>query len=67
MKKRLILNKNIKKAYTQELETKNLDLDLESQAESIDKLPKEMFQILGEVISFIEITNKFEGDNNENK
>jgi type III secretion system FlhB-like substrate exporter len=67
MKKRLILNKNIKKAYTQELETKDLDLNLESQAESIDKLPKEMFQILGEVISFIEITNKFEGDKNENK
>lgn len=67
MKKRLILSKNIKKAYTQELETKDLDLNLESQAESIDKLPKEMFQILGEVISFIEITNKFEGDKNENK
>lgn len=67
MKKRLILNKNIKKAYTQELETKNLDLNLDSQVENIDKLPKEMFQILGEVISFIEITNKFEGDNNENK
>lgn len=64
MKKRLILNKNIKKAYTQEVERKNLDINSESQVEDIDKLPKEMFQILGEVVSFIEITNKFEGEKN---
>lgn len=64
MKKRLILNKNIKKAYTQEVERKNLDINPESQVEDIDKLPKEMFQILGEVVSFIETTNKFEGEKN---
>ena len=62
MKRRLILNKNIKKAYTQEIERKDLDIKQESQVENIDKLPKEMFQILGEVISFIEIINKFEGE-----
>ena len=62
MKRRLILNKNIKKAYTQEIERKDLDIKQESQVENIDKLPKEMFQILGEVISFIETTNKFEGE-----
>jgi type III secretion system FlhB-like substrate exporter len=67
MKKRLILNKHIKKAYTQDIEAQNLDLNMDSPIENIDKLPKEMFQILGEVISFIESTNKFEGDNNENK
>jgi len=40
------------------------NITLEPMEEKIDKLPKEMFQILGEIILFIENTNKFEGDKN---
>lgn len=65
MKKRLIPKKYIERAYTLEVENPNKDLDLETTEEKIDKLPKEMFQILGEIISFIENTNKFEGEKNE--
>lgn len=62
MKKRLISRKYIEKAYTTDAENQDMDLGQESIEERIDKLPKEMFQILGEVISFIENTNKLEGD-----
>ncbi len=68
MKKRLISRKHIEKAYTIDILNHDIDLNLEPIEERINKLPKEMFQILGEVISFIENTNKFEGDkNHENK
>ena len=67
MKKRLIPKKYIKKAYTRDNEKQDFNMDLEPMADKIDKLPKEMFQIIGEVISFIEKTNTIEGDKNENK
>lgn len=67
MKKRLISKKYMKKAYTQDLQNLEMDISLESIEDKVDKLPEEMFQILGEVISFVENTNKFEGDKNENK
>ena len=67
MKKRLISQKNIEKAYKADILNQDADLELEPIEERIDKLPKEMFQILGEVISFIESTNKVEGDKHENK
>lgn len=66
--KRLISRKSIEEAYKTDTLVQDIELNLESTEEKIDKLPKEMFQILGEVISFIENTNKFEGDkNHENK
>ncbi|WP_313755801.1 hypothetical protein [Tissierella sp.] len=64
MKKRLISRKHIEKAYKTDTLSGDIDLNLEPIEEKIDKLPKEMFQILGEIISFIENTNKFEGDKN---
>lgn len=67
MKKRLIPRKDIAKAYSQEQEKPKLELNTDSPRSDIDKLPKEIFEILGEVLSFIETTNKFEGDKNENK
>ena len=67
MKKRLISKRYIEKAYTQDLQNVEMDINLESIEDKVDKLPEEMFQILGEVISFVENTNKFEGDKNENK
>ena len=66
MKKRLIPKKYIKKAYSLDTQQQNIDIKNESSIEDIDKLPKEMFQILGEIVSFIENTDKFEGDKNEN-
>lgn len=67
MKKRLIRRKDITKAYTQEQDKPELERNMDSPREDIDKLPKEIFEILGEVVSFIETTNKLKGDNNENK
>lgn len=67
MKKRLIRRKDITKAYSQEQNKAELERNIDSPREDVDKLPKEIFEILGEVVSFIETTNKFEGDNNENK
>lgn len=67
MKKRLIRRKDITQAYIQEEERPQIDLNIGSAKEDIDKLPKEIFEILGQVLSFIETTNKFKGDNNENK
>ena len=68
MKKRLISFRTIEKAYIKEEINSDIDVKVESIEERIDKLPKEMFQILGEIVSFIENTNKIEGDNNhENK
>lgn len=67
MKKRLIPHKYIKKAYTKEDNIKDEDFQLEDPTKNIDKLPKEMFQILGDVISFMENINKIEGEKNENK
>lgn len=68
MKKRLIPIKDITKAYTKEQKKPELEINMDSPNEDVDKLPKEIFEILGEVVSFIEITNKFEEDNNnENK
>lgn len=67
MKKRLISRKDITKAYSQEQEKPILEENIDSPIEDVEKLPKEIFEILGEVVSFIETTNKFEGDKNENK
>lgn len=66
MKKRLISKRHIEKAYTQDSQKADMDISLESIEDKVDKLPTEMFQILGEIISFIENTNKLEGDKNEN-
>ena len=67
MKKRLIARKDITKAYSREQEKPKLDLNIDSPRSDVNKLPKEIFEILGEVVSFIETTNKFEGDKNEDK
>lgn len=67
MKKRLISKRYIEKAYTQDSQNVEMDIKLESIEDKVDKLPKEMFQILGEMISFVENINKLEGDKNENK
>lgn len=67
MKNRLITKKYIERAYTKDLSLEDIDVNQRESKEDIDSLPHEMFEILGQVISFIENTNKLEGDNNENK
>ena len=67
MKKRLIPLKYIEKAYTRDDTIQDMDLTRENTKERLDKLPGEIFEILGDVISFIENTNKLEGENYENK
>ena len=67
MKKRLISKKNVELAYTKDLSLDHIDLETREIEDDIESLPQEMFEILGQVISFIENTNKLEGDNNENK
>ena len=66
MKKRLIPQKYIKNAYIKDLPKLELEKQAIGKKEEV-KLPKEIIEILGEFISFIENTNKLEGDiNNEN-
>ena len=65
MKKRLIPKSYVERAYTKTYEKQTMDSD--PSIEKIDLLPKEIFEILGEVIGFIENTNTLEGDKNENK
>lgn len=67
MKKRLVPKKHIQRAYTKDLSLEDLNIKEREKTEDIDSLPKEMFEILGQVISFIESTNKIEGEQNENK
>lgn len=67
LKKRLIPKKDIQKAYTKDLSFGDIELDKRDTKDDIDILPDEIFEILGQVISFVEKTNKLEGDINENK
>ena len=66
MNKRLISRKYVEKAYTKEVSNMEVDLNNEPNKEKLHRLPKEMFQILGQVIQYIENVNKLEGDKNEN-
>lgn len=67
MKKRLVTKKYIERAYTKDLSLEDMDIKKREKKDNIDSLPKEMFEIIGELISFIENTNKLEGDKYENK
>jgi type III secretion system FlhB-like substrate exporter len=66
MKKRLVSNNYIKKAYDKKNHINKIDLKEEFSVDSIDKIPKEMFLILGEALSFIENINNLEEEENEN-
>lgn len=67
MAKRLIPKRVIKNAYTKDLNIPKVDLNIDKGSEdNLDALPSEIFTILGEVVSFIEIVNN-EEEENENK
>ncbi len=67
MKRRLIRKKDIERAYTKDLSLEDIDLEERERKKDVDRLPDEMFEILGQVITFIENINKLEGDKDENK
>ncbi|CCQ98047.1 hypothetical protein CULT_780005 [[Clostridium] ultunense Esp] len=67
MKIRLVSKKQVKKAYEKKKVENKIDIKEELAIENIEKVPKELFQILGETLSFIENVNKMEGEKNEDK
>jgi len=67
MKIRLVSKKQIKKAYEKKKVGSKIDIKEELAMENVEKVPKELFQILGETLSFIENVNKMEGEKNEDK
>lgn len=72
MKIRLVSQKQLKKAYSKNKIVNKMDLNEEMIKDelainNVEKLPKEMFLILGETLSFIDKVNKIEGDKNEDK
>lgn len=59
MKKiRLISKKEIKNAYEEKSIESNIDLKEEIEMETIDEVPKELFSIISETLTFIENVNK---------
>lgn len=67
MKIRLVSKKYIKNAYEKKKVESKIDLKEELGIENIEKIPKELFQILGETLSFIEKVNNMEGEKDEDK
>ncbi len=67
MKIRLVPRKYVKKAYEKKKQEGNVELKKELGIQNVEKIPKELFQILGETLSFIENVNNMEGDKDEDK
>jgi len=57
----------VKKAYEKKKQEGNVELKKELGIQNVEKIPKELFQILGETLSFIENVNNMEGDKDEDK
>ncbi|MBZ2175445.1 hypothetical protein K8M07_09320 [Schnuerera sp. xch1] len=66
MKIRLVSKEQVKNAYKKKDTKNDVDLKEEMRIENIEKVPKELFQILGETLSFIQNVNKMEDDKDEN-
>lgn len=69
---RFISGKEVKKAYSRnrvlnKIDINKEDLERDLEQETIEKLPKEVFSILGETLLFIDKVNKLEGEKDENK
>lgn len=60
MKIRFISKKQIKKAYKENNLQSNIDLKEELKLEDMEEVPEELFQILGETLSYIAEINKDE-------
>ena len=67
MKIRLVSQNQIKKAYTKRNIPTSNDSENSFSMDKLEKLLKELFQIIGETLSFIEYVNNKEDDLYENK
>ncbi|NLJ98607.1 MAG: hypothetical protein GX320_04975 [Tissierellia bacterium] len=67
MKIRLVSKQDIKNAYEKKQIDSKIDLNKSLDMEKLEKVPNELFQILGETLSFIENINNMEGNKNEDK
>ena len=67
MKVRLVSKKHVKRAYEKKDIENKIDIKKELGMENIERVPKELFQILGETLSFIENVNNIEGEKDEDK
>ena len=66
--RRLIQRSVVGQAYKRLEEVREVDLDQEENiSEKVDQLPLEVFQIIGRVVTFVELANDMEGEYNENK
>lgn len=64
--RRIVANSLIRQAYKiEDKEEKLIDEKVETVREKTDRLPGEIFQIVGDLIDFIEIVNKLEGKNED--
>jgi type III secretion system FlhB-like substrate exporter len=54
MKLRIVPRKEVQKAYKRDFIDRNFDIKEEKVLDDIDKVPKELFSILSEVLTFIE-------------
>lgn len=67
MKIRLVSKKHVKNAYEKRDIENKIDIKEELGIGNIERVPKELFQILGETLSFIENINNMEEDKDEDK
>ena len=54
MKLRIVPRKEVQKAYKRDFIDRNFDINEEKVLDDIDKVPKELFSILSEVLTFVE-------------
>ena len=54
MKSRIVPRKEVQKAYKRDFIDRSFDIKEEKILDDIDKVPKELFSILSEVLTFIE-------------
>ena len=67
MKIRLVSKEKIKKAYKENTYQSSIDLEEGLKFENIEKVPKELFQILGETLSYLTEIKKDEDEEKDGK
>lgn len=61
MRRRMFVPKDIiKRAYRNDIEIREEVIEEETVVEKVDKLPEELFKVVGKVVSFIEVSDKME-------
>lgn len=62
MNRRLVTREVVEKAYKRDLDYYEENTIKDEREDNLDALPDEMFQILGKLVSFIEKSDKIEGE-----